>query len=233
MPTKEELDKTKKAEEQNEGINALTKLVESLPADIQKGFTSALADVQAQQNAAIKAAADAKPVVDDDPDDKDFDIDRASRGDFADWMSRRLVREVNKVLKPLSEQIEKTSDDNSRSQLVREIDTVRAAHSDFNDWKPEMGVLHKQNPALSVQDLYDLAKVRNPDKVAEFEKTAKEEKDKIEQKTDPFGGLMPTNTTGNEEEAKQDMTRDEASTAAWDSVMSEVPKEALDAFLAT
>lgn len=225
MPPKKD-DKTKDDKsELAQALERMEALTKDLAPNIQKGFKDALAEIAAAQPKP-KAEPKADP---DDEIDPNFDLEKATRKELVEFMTKGLVSEVNKLLKPIQEQISENSTTAQRANLANEADKARAKYPDFDEFKTEMGGLIKTNPGLSLERLYLLARAENSDKAAELDKAAKE-KDEQENKnsaeTEPFGGFFPPGLSDNKEESKGKMTQNEAAEDAWDKAMADVPTSA-------
>lgn len=226
--TAEELAKEAEEKAAKDALATMQGMIEKLPGDIQAGFTKALGDVaSAQAAAAAKAAADAD---DDDPDnDKDVDLERMDRGQFAQHLTGIMAKEVNKLLKPIAKRLDDSSVDQERANVASQVDKMRDKHDDFDQWKPEMAAVLKANPGMKLESLYKLAKVDNPDKVKELaEKIAEDDGGNKGKSTEKFLGLMPTNTSGNDnDEEVGNMSPKDAADAAWDEAFEGVPEAML------
>lgn len=235
MPDKPESKDKKGEADLQKSLEALQGMIKDLPKGMQEGFRGALTDFQRTQ-LELMEKQNSKPAADDDEDEK-VDLDKLDRSEFAQWMLKGVMKEVNKALQPIGDAIKETRENQSKADVRREFEQVRAKNPDFDKWKPEMAKLYEANPSLGAQDLYDLAKTRNPDKVKELaDEAAKDGKDGNEDKKDkkasPFGGFFPTNTpSGEEGKAATDMEPKDAAEAAWESAMSEVPDAVMQQFL--
>jgi len=217
-------DKTKKLDKDNAdnkvALEEMNKMIKSLPANIQESFQNALANVAAAQPAAESAK--------EPDDDKDIDLEKLDRAGFAKYMSKTIVGEVNKLLKPVQDSIEQNSSDASKDKLKGAVTAARAKFDDFDEFKDGIIKLHKENPDTSPEDLYHLAKAHNPDKVAELAKVAGEKKTEDDKKTKDetetvFGGFFPTGITGDHGDKEGKMSADDAADDAWEKAMKDVP----------
>ena len=225
--TAEELAKEAEEKAAKDALATMQGMIEKLPGDIQAGFSKALGEVAtAQAAAAAKAAADAG---DDDEEDKALDIERLSNTDLTAYMIGKMTKEVNKLLKPIATRLDESSADQEKANVGAQVDKMRAKHEDFDQWKPEMAAVLKANPGMKLESLYKLAKVDNPDKVKELAEKAAEEGGENKNKgksTEKFLGLMPTNTSGNDnDEETGSMSPKEAADAAFDEVFKDIPAE--------
>lgn len=84
-----------------------------------------------------------------------------------------------------------------------------------------MITLNKRLPSASPEELYQLARTKNPTRATEFDEKYKEkgtdEKDEKTEKKTNFGGLTPT--SGYRTEPNQRMTREQANEKAWTETM--------------
>lgn len=171
------------------------------------------------QQAADMETTKVAPKVDSKQKVSAQDLEGLSRGDFLS----HIIEEVKGALiEPLNTQINSVAENAETTELRRQVNASADAHSDFWDWKEEMGELVKQNPGLTPERLYSLARSEGLDKAKgideKIEKEEKEEKAKEEsKKTISFGGLKPTSSGGAEQ--KTDMSKGDAADSAWDSIM--------------
>lgn len=68
---------------------------------------------------------------------------------------------------------------------------------DFDEWYSEMSLLHKENPSLSIERLYSLAKLENKEKDESL--SSKFNKKNYEPDHTSFGGFMPNLMSGNQQ----------------------------------
>ena len=215
-------------------LGQLNEALGSLPKEIQKAVKDAIHEVSGEQNAA-RAAAAAKAAADkdddDDPEDDDFDVERVSRTELVSHLEKRVARSINKALKPIIDRLETTSTDAETDRVRREFAKAKEDFPDFMEWKEEMRDIITAHPELSAEDIYLLARAKDPKKVKEIDdksgegKKGEDEKE-LSKRKQAFGGLTPTSGTSLEKDGKKQPK--EAATAAWDEIMGQVPKELLD-----
>ena len=210
--------------ESKAALEEMNKMIKGLPANIQESFQNALANVAANQ-----PAPELEPEKDDDVD---VDLEKLDRAGFAKYISKTIVGEVNKLLKPVQDGIEQNSSVAAKDKLKGAVTAARAKFDDFDEFKDGIIKLHGENPNTSPEDLYHLAKAHNPDNVAELAKTAGEKKMEEDKKNKDetevvFGGFFPAGITGDHGDNKGKMSQDDAADAAWDAAMKDVPASML------
>ncbi len=167
--------------------------------EIQKSMQYILGEVKkvADSVAAINVVRDKKGDDKSDPDDKkgpakDKDLEDMDRSEFAD----HLITKMAEVIKPLQTGVEEALRGVKSTTAKGEIERLETEHPEFWKFSEEMKELQKDYPNASVDDLFTLAKGRNPDKVQEIKAKAKEDtekKAKDDKKKEPeFSGFMPT-----------------------------------------
>ncbi|KKL70313.1 hypothetical protein LCGC14_2106150 [marine sediment metagenome] len=214
-------------------LGQLTEALKGLPEGVQKAVKDAIHEVSGEQNAARVAAAKAaaEDKDDDDIDDEDFDVERVSRTELVSHLDKRFARSINKALKPIIDRLETTSTDAETDRVRREFAKAKEDFPDFMEWKEEMRDIITAHPELSAEDIYLLARAKDPKKVKEIDDKSGEDKKEEDEKElskrkQAFGGLTPTSGKSIEKDGKKQPK--EAATAAWDEIMGQVPKELLD-----
>lgn len=206
----------------NAALEKVNEVLASLPNIISGAINKGFEDVGNKK---------AQTTSDDDEEDdfdEDVDFDELDNKQLADTLTQNILKQIDKKLKGFSEDVNKkvssTSEEVSKEKLRREVADAREKFKDFDEFKDDIGKLVKQYPNLAVEDLYLLAKQKNPDKVKELEEKRVEEKQKEEKETKSrFGGLTPTSSR--ETTSKGTMEKGEAAEAAWDEVMSDIPAD--------
>lgn len=101
----------------------------------------------------------------DDSDLDNLDIDELSPRQLMDLMSKRVASkfdsQMKATLEPLQSKLQKLESSYQETQqekISREVEEARKRHQDFDQFKPKMLELNQQNPGLSVEELYVLAK---------------------------------------------------------------------------
>ena len=213
-------------------LGQLTEALKGLPEGVQKAVKDAIHEASGEQNAAriaaAKAAADDK---DDDPDDDDFDIERVSRTELVNHLDKRFARSLDKALKPVIDRLEATSTDAETDRVKREFTKAKEDFPDFMEWKEEMRDIITTHPELSAENIYLLARAKNPKKAKEVDdKSGKgkkeEDKKELSKRKQVFGGLTPTSGTSLEKDGKKQPK--EAASSAWDEVFGQLDKELFD-----
>ncbi len=70
---------------------------------------------------------------------------------------------VKDLIKPLESKLKNVDSyvsTNAQERVKEEINAVREKYSDFDDYRQDMSAINKQNPGLSIEELYFLAKSR-------------------------------------------------------------------------
>jgi hypothetical protein len=178
-----------------------------------------------------------KPEDDDDSKKKKKSVDSRSletmsRGEFLEVIFDKFEDMLDGKVKPLSDQITDVDDKTSKKELATQIKSAVKAHPDFWEWKDEMGAIANANPTLSVEDVYTLARTKDPERATELdEKFEKEKGDKDkdegeEREFNPDAPFALTPTSGVKVEGSENMTSDQAAEAAWDKVVGTGKKTA-------
>ena len=145
---------------------------------------------------AIKAGV---PVV--KPDELDFE--HLETKDLFGHLMKAITEASEKTAEQLRTEISDLRSNIGKGKTTDALNALRdkKGNEDFDDWLPEMKELAVENPTLSVERLFGLAKLENPTKVAELvekyktdetreaERLAKEEKDGAS-----FLSLTPTSS---------------------------------------
>jgi len=216
-------------------VGDLAKVVGTLVESSQKqgdqlsqltGTLSGLTETQRQ-------ALERQSSKDNEEEEEDLsasaDLESMDRKQFMGHMLGQVEKIITKSMKGLTDQLQTVSSSSEEQRLLIEVKELQAKHKDFNDFKPEMAKIAKDNPELSLTRIYALAKAENPDKVKELEeKYSKDEseddkgsEDNKSSKSKPgFGGLLPT--SGGSEEVPSDMDTKTAADTAWAKTMVDV-----------
>lgn len=155
------------------------------------------------------------------------ELESMSRSDLLKYIEHRFGSLVNQHLQPLQERVEQTSTTTERDRIQRQVNEAANKHPDFWEWRDEMQGLVQQYPDLTPEDLYTLAKTRNPEKAQQLQQKKQEaerSKQAEEQSKRPaFGGLTPT--SGVRTSSSDRMSQKDAIESAWNDIMSEIPSE--------
>lgn len=169
-------------------------------------------------------------------EDKKINVDLESMGNTE--LAMHIIDQVSQLLdqkvKPVEDKASEAINLTSRESVSRLIDKAAEQYPDFYEWTDEMQKLAEENPTLSPERLYKLARSENPDKAAEIDGKEKgEEKEsplpnkedsspspsaKQREKQKEFGGLPPGNAPT---EPKTNLTQDDAAQTAWDEALAE------------
>ena len=212
-------DKTKKGDEKfedSEAFKKLNKTVQGLAILVQQGQVAA---TKSQGNFdTLIAKMDKMSVV--KPIKKDVDpeaINDLENDEFLKIVLKEMGKLVDDKVGKVSDRIDVTDGRVSQTEVKKQI--IDLNKSDFFDWTDEIKNLSKNNPALNVKQLYNLARDGNESKAAELDEKYAEKKD---DKDKPgFLGLMPT--SGVTAEGDEKLTNEEAMDKAWDETMDQFP----------
>lgn len=134
-----------------------------------------------------------------------------------------VVTEVGKVvddkLETVAGKLTETQQDINDTRLAGQLKELMNDHKDFLDWKPELAAIAKEHPTLSIDRIYKLAKIEDPEKAKELEEKYKDDKGKDKDKD--FISLMPTGGAYDDSEEKP--TKEEAGNKAWDETVAQFP----------
>ena len=83
------------------------------------------------------------------------------------WVGEKIKVELKAALDPIVQFIQGFHQEYLTNSGKNEINRLKATYKDYSDWKDEMIALAKELPTLSLQDVYLLARSRNPTKAAE------------------------------------------------------------------
>lgn len=168
---------------------------------------------------------DTKPNVPPTPREADTakpptaqELEAMSREEYATYLVERIAEEV---INPIRDRIDRSEIQDAKSRVETQAAEAAQAHPDFMEWRDEMREIFKQFPQLDVEDVYSLARSRNPRKAGEIDARLKEEEERKAEKEnagnkDVFGGLLPTRIASS---PRSDMKVEDAAAAAWDDVI--------------
>lgn len=133
-----------------------------------------------------------------------------------------VVKEVGKVvddkLGTVTDKLSETQQDISDTRFAGQLKELMKDNKDFLDWKPELAAIAKEHPTLSMSDVYEMAKRKNPEKAEELKEKYKDDKDDDDK---GFISLMPTG--GPYDASEEKPTKEEASNKAWDETVAQFP----------
>lgn len=150
----------------------------------------------------------------DDEEDPDWD----------NMTNSELMKSVAKMLKGFKDDVDKRLDDTRGSVEVSDMKAearrLASEYPDFTFFINEMKAEIEAAPGISLEKAYKLAKMDNPERVAEWEKEHPPEKKEDNEGGDQknvleFGGLMPTSGVDRRNEK---MNTDDAADAAFDEI---------------
>ena len=215
----------------------MTKAFNALPAQMAKAVETGIGNVVARQQAqAAQNPAAQKPVKKDPPGD----IEKLSRSEFASHIMDMFTEKFEEKMKPFQDSVAALSETMHRGTVSASLDSAKGKYKDFDQWKDEMGAIVEKHGYLEPEDLYILARSKNPDKAKQIDEAAAaaaKEAEKASKGVDTKGahkpaflGLMPTNKAPGSEEGedapKFKTTRD-AAAAAFDEIMADLPLDHL------
>ena len=133
-----------------------------------------------------------------------------------------VVKEVGKVvddkLDSVTDTLKGTQQDLNDTRLAGQVKELMNDNPDFMDWKSEMAAIARDNPSLSIERIYGLAKMESPEKAAELTEKYTDA-DKKEDKG--FLSLMPTG--GAYDDSDEKPTKEEAGEKAWEETIAQFP----------
>lgn len=226
-----------KSGEEND-FGQLTEVLKGLPEGVQDAVKTAIKEASGEARAIAAAAKAAEDQQNDDDDlnidDDDVDVERLSRAELVSHLDKRVIKSITKALKPIIDRLEATSTDVETDRVRREFAGAKEKFSDFMEWKDEMREIITAHPDLTAENIYLLARAKDPKKAKEIDDKVqgdKSEEDKINQSETmrAFGGLTPTSGTSLEVDGKKQPK--DAAESAWNRTMGQVPKALLDHIL--
>ena len=209
-------------------LGALKDSIAALPKSVQDAVLQGVRTASEEANASRAAAAQANDDNDDGDNFSDVNLESLSRNELVGHLDKRVEKAITKALKPLISHIKTSSNNLESDQIKRDFQNAANTYPDFMEWKEEMGGIISKHPELSAEDVYTLARSKNPEKVKEIDdKAAKLTNEKKDEETGKvrkaFGGLTPTSGQFGTKETNK--APQDASNAAWDEVMGSVPAE--------
>lgn len=99
----------------------------------------------------------------DEGSDEEEEEENLGEGAGAELI-KRLIGVVDKKLSPIADRlkaIEGFANDSQRKEINAQVASVREKHKDFDKFKDQMLKLSADNPGLSVEELYYVAKARS------------------------------------------------------------------------
>lgn len=166
----------------------------------------------------------------DEKDDplSDSDIEQMTRPEYTRYLMGQFKQEVNNAItssvKPLEEKVETQANDVYTKELKAQVATLEDKNKDFWDWKNEISEFVKINPLMKIGDAYELAKIRNPDKLTKLNEKYKDDPAGDENKGGKgkkpgFGGMKPNG--GGKTAPITNLTAEQAAEIAFDEVFSD------------
>ena len=215
-------DKDKKGEITLDQVAAAMRFMYAEQKKFQEGIDAKFAELKSEPK-----KGDDTPPDDDDKiraPDKGEDLETLSRADF---MARVVDAVKEGLIAPLQKRFA-DAEDRIEGRAVRDdLDKVSTKYKDFWSWHEEIRKHLDEKPNLSVDEAYHLARAANPEKRQKLDADAgKVEEEKVAEadkaKEQEYGGLFPTSGMSHKTE---EMSREEASEAAWKEVVEGTPHE--------
>ncbi len=218
-------DKNEQDKDEKLDLSKLQEAISSLPESVQQAVIQGVRTAsQESDEARIRAQAEKDDDDDDDDDPGNIDLESLDRAGLVGHINKSTENAIKKALKPLVQQLQTTSDAGEADRIRTDFRQAAARFPDFLDWREEMGEIIKKHPELPAEDVYTLARSKDPEKVKEIdEKVSKgksEEDDKVKK---AFGGLTPT--SGSSITKDSNKSPEDAANSAWEETMSAVPAE--------
>lgn len=157
----------------------------------------------------------------------DSDIEQMTRPEYTRYLMAQFKQEVNNAInssvKPLEEKVETQANDVYTKELKAQVATLEDKNKDFWDWKNEISEFVKINPLMKIGDAYELAKIRNPDKLTKLNEKYKDSSAGDENKGGKehkpgFGGMKPNG--GGTTAPATNLTAEQAAEVAFDEVFA-------------
>ena len=211
-------------------LKSLNESLKGLPTQIQEAVNTA---VVSAINSAQQEANNVRKEQQDNVEDNDgtIDMETMSNKELGDHILKQVGKVVGELVKPLNEKISGVQSTTEEDRIRAEAIIVSKEEPMFMHMGKEMGDIAKRHPDLSVRDIFNLAKINNPEKVEELEKELKGDEDKKkEEEGEPsiaFGGLLPTSGVKSSDKGVGKMNPMDAANKAFDDVMKDVPAHIL------
>lgn len=241
MPlTDEQIEKM--LEGQQKTLEALTKGQESLQKDLADAVRAGQAGTAEVVKEAILGLQESLGSRSDDDDEGDRgsanpptemteqQLEAMPRKEFMAYMMNNFTGVLKNELKGVRDDLADTRTSSARERMARAIEAEREKHTDFDDWKDEMKVRLKKNPALTPSELYTLVRADNPQKAKELDGKYEEIRKQNagegggEDGKDGFGGMRPGADQRSGGQQRTDMEKDEAFDDAWEKSFGDNPE---------
>lgn len=112
-------------------------------------------------------------------------------GHIMSGVADTIQAQLSEALRPFVEQLNGLQSNVVTRSVSQEIETLRTAHRDFNDWKTEMVEISKVHPTLTVKQIYNLARSEFPDKAKTLDAKFADPAPRPIFRPRGFGGLPP------------------------------------------
>lgn len=212
-------------------LKSLNESLKGLPTQIQEAVNTAVVSaINSAQQEANNVRKEQESNVGED-NDGTIDMETMSNKELGDHILKQVGKVVGELVKPLNEKISGVQSTTEEDRIRAEAVIVSKEEPMFMHMGKEMGDIAKRHPDLSVRDIFNLAKINNPEKVEELEKELKGDEDKKkEEEGEPspaFGGLLPTSGVKSSDKNVGKMNQKDAANKAFDDVMKDVPAHIL------
>jgi hypothetical protein len=152
-------------------------------------------------------------------------LETLSRADLLELVQRRMMTQVEqKLLRPMGERLDMLQRGLQSTNIETMVEKAKQKYPDLLEWQQEITDLAKQHNTLPPEDLYTLARNKNPAKAAEMDKKfAPSDVSAKKPERFGFGGLMPSGTGTTE--TPQNLAPEQAADAAWNTVVASMGGE--------
>ena len=189
--------------------------------DTLSGFGEKFDNLAAANSPSENEEENAKEIDETPATLSDRELEMLPRRDFE---ARMLDKVRKEMIEPVSKELGSHKESVEEAAIGRQVLAAVDDHKDFWDWKDEMIALGGRIPNATPEELYTLARTKNPDRATELDEKYKEagkDEENEEGKKTPkggFGGLTPT--SGHRTVPNQRMNREQAVGNAWTETMS-------------
>ncbi len=210
-------------------LTGLNENLAKLPLQIQEavntGVMSALGTVRDESTQARRVAAEKTREIDP------ADLETMSNHELSEHILGQVTKGVEAALRPINKKIGGVEATTEEDRIRAEAIAIAQEDPMFMEMRDEMADVAKRHPDLSVRDIYNLAKINNPEKVEKLQEANKgeEDKKKDEEGESPaqFGGLLPNSGVRSSDKGAGTMNPKDAANKAFDDVMKDVPTHIL------
>ena len=202
-------------------IEMLTKSVGLLAEGLQKMEGNQASIIETLAKFSDQTKGEIKHQVEEKFGD-DVDFEQLDKKQLAalilDMSKKNMAADIKELLGGVDTKIQNLAASFENKNAAEQVAATADKNADFWEWSNEIKQLLKDNPTLSVQRAYTLAKSENEKKVNEL--AVKYKKPDAEKKQ-TFIGLTPTSSIGTRDTTGK-MTQKEAAEKAFDKVMGDL-----------